>query len=76
MRDANGAASIGCMSSLASQCPTGFTYSIFGSNDGRKPLLTQCWASNSNVNCGTAPSPAAATVPIYDVFATTNRVSA
>jgi hypothetical protein len=74
VRSADGATSTACMNGIATQCPTGFAYSIFSSANGRRPLLTQCWVSSS-IACATGVSPAAATVPIYDVHAQTNRVS-
>ncbi|KAF6260874.1 hypothetical protein COO60DRAFT_1504511, partial [Scenedesmus sp. NREL 46B-D3] len=59
------------MASAATQCPAGFARSIYGSADGRRPLLTQCWVSSA-AGCGV--SPAAANVPIYDEFAQTNLI--
>jgi hypothetical protein len=77
LKTADGAAPAGCMSGSATQCPTGYAYSIYSASSGRRPLLSQCWVSAAaGLTCGTGASPAAATVPVYDVFAQTTRVSA
>lgn len=77
LKTADGAATNGCMPSTATQCAPGYAFAIYSTSSGRKPLLSQCWVSASaGVACGTGASPAAATVPIYDVYAQTTRVSA
>jgi hypothetical protein len=84
LKDANGAAEIGCMPADVTECPAVLAiagdatspYSIYGSSNGRVPLLSECWRrADTGVACGTGNHPTAANVPLYDTYTRTNKVS-